>query len=536
MPNLSIIANIPAEIPIWVILANLTLHGVVALIFAFLAVRFTLWAVKEGWRPGPDGEHWTVTARRLWPVRRAQAFAVSFSAVAMAVATSVGVSGHTLVPAHAHAVCAILGAVFGAHLAGGRARRVMQPLGRRSLGQRWVGCLCLSLVLYVVAIATLLFASLMPKGFDGRGAVWALAFAAVIWAAIRGGGLRLAAALGLAFRAQAELQQRVDLLARRIGHPPVRVYVLRTGMLNAFALPQMPAIGVTEALLEHLSASEVDAICAHEIGHLTESRRTQRVRSALVWLVYLIFVALYVMRAFDVGGTVQLGVVFGFVYLKMTLAGKFLRHQEHRADAVAKEHEEEEGAYARALEKLYRLSLIPAILPGAGKTHPHLYDRLLSSGVTPTFPRPEAPKNGRSRVAVFGLVVGAFAYCGAIFVGAAAFRAHAEVGAEERLARFAVSGFSFFGVSQMAHEAYMKDDFAAAARLFQAAARLDRKMASAHYGAAQALAQANQCQTAEAELDEGERVTKAKGARDESMTPEYAASVAILVARCRLAH
>jgi hypothetical protein len=48
---------------------------------------------------------------------------------------------------------------------------------------------------------------------------------------------------------------------------------------------------------------------------------------------------------------------------------------------------------ARALARLYEDNLIPAVLPGRGRTHPDLYDRLLAVGVQPDFPRPTAPSS-----------------------------------------------------------------------------------------------------------------------------------------------
>ena len=63
---------------------------------------------------------------------------------------------------------------------------------------------------------------------------------------------------------------------------------------------------------------------------------------------------------------------------------------EMRADRLAQAHELDPGTYARALERLYQDSLLPAVEAKERATHPHLYDRLLAAGVTPDFPRPTA--------------------------------------------------------------------------------------------------------------------------------------------------
>ena len=64
---------------------------------------------------------------------------------------------------------------------------------------------------------------------------------------------------------------------------------------------------------------------------------------------------------------------------------------DRRADSEAILRQTDEGNYARALEKLYRINLIPAVMPARGQIHPHLYDRMLAAGVTPDFPRPKPP-------------------------------------------------------------------------------------------------------------------------------------------------
>ncbi|MEI9950222.1 MAG: hypothetical protein WDO74_14905 [Pseudomonadota bacterium] len=66
------------------------------------------------------------------------------------------------------------------------------------------------------------------------------------------------------------------------------------------------------------------------------------------------------------------------------------RRLEQRADSAASQNGQDEGEYALALERLYELNLIPAVTY-VRQTHPHLYDRLIASGSTPTFPRPRPP-------------------------------------------------------------------------------------------------------------------------------------------------
>jgi hypothetical protein len=72
---------------------------------------------------------------------------------------------------------------------------------------------------------------------------------------------------------------------------------------------------------------------------------------------------------------------------------------EERADKAGKAHEGEPGVYARALEKLYRSNLMPAVMRQKRAVHPHLYDRMLEAGVTPEFPRPKPPSRMMSLLA-----------------------------------------------------------------------------------------------------------------------------------------
>ena len=78
----------------------------------------------------------------------------------------------------------------------------------------------------------------------------------------------------------------------------------------------------------------------------------------------------------------------------MALIARFSRNfrnrMEKRADSMATVHEGDSGTYARALERLYQVNQVPAVV-SKSMVHPGLYDRLLAAGVTPSYPRPKAP-------------------------------------------------------------------------------------------------------------------------------------------------
>ena len=94
-------------------------------------------------------------------------------------------------------------------------------------------------------------------------------------------------------------------------------------------------------------------------------------------------------------------IILWLVVLLRTWAYVSLR-LELRADAAA--HGDVGGeTYARALERLYEVNLIPAVISGT-KTHPCLYDRMLAAGVEPSYPRPEPPAASVPRRALFASI------------------------------------------------------------------------------------------------------------------------------------
>ncbi len=73
-------------------------------------------------------------------------------------------------------------------------------------------------------------------------------------------------------RAQAPwLYEMVERLARRAGMPTPRVYLMPIHAPNAFATGRSPshaAVAVTQGLLELMDRRELEAVLAHEIGHV----------------------------------------------------------------------------------------------------------------------------------------------------------------------------------------------------------------------------------------------------------------------------
>ncbi len=168
------------------------------------------------------------------------------------------------------------------------------------------------------------------------------------------------------------------------------VLVLEDYRAIAFALPLQGAVGLTRKVVNLLTPDELRSIVDHELGHLGEPRGVLvgRVVASLTFAP-LPFMGIAA-RWHGITG-------IAVCYLSMLVIGfvsrRLSRAMELRADRFAVgDHPSETGAvYARALEKIYAANLIPASGLGRGQTHPDLYDRMLSAGLQPDFPRPKKP-------------------------------------------------------------------------------------------------------------------------------------------------
>lgn len=226
---------------------------------------------------------------------------------------------------------------------------------------------------------------------------------------LRGGALRLSRALRAVQAAPPRLLEIVRRAAERSGRDAPDTVVVPSAAVNAFAFVYAGVLGVTSALVDRLDDTELEAIVLHELGHLAESPAALRTR-ALSLTAFTSFALL------ELESRVSLWIVLVHVLVVIAIA-RWVRQRAHAleqaADAHAHDHVEE-GTYARALEKIYRLNLLPAV-QGGRRVHPDLYDRMIAAGVTPDYPRPPAPTQRRWLVAlvvvpvVFGIAIVAIA-------------------------------------------------------------------------------------------------------------------------------
>jgi Zn-dependent protease with chaperone function len=194
--------------------------------------------------------------------------------------------------------------------------------------------------------------------------------------------------LGLFLRMPARPVEMVQSIASKMNVPLREIYLMRSSAAQALALPNRQRLVFTDRLIEILTEAELAAVAAHELGHLTEARGDYYKRY-VVWCFALPWIFLKpVLHACGVAGFLLL---LCTSMLALSLFRKFSHKLELRADSIAKSRELDEGCYATALLKLYEDNLLPAVNANKRSTHPHLYDRVETAGITPDFPRPAPP-------------------------------------------------------------------------------------------------------------------------------------------------
>src|SRR6185369_4426250 len=143
----------------------------------------------------------------------------------------------------------------------------------------------------------------------------------------------------------------------------------------------------SERLLRLHADKEIAAICAHELGHLSESKLTRvgRLMGSMA-----IAPCLFVKPVFYTWGPAGVLFLLAGSWLLFLAARALSRTLEVRADRIGYANEADPGSYARALARLHEDNLIPAVMPRK-TTHPDLYDRLVNIGSPPDYVRPAKP-------------------------------------------------------------------------------------------------------------------------------------------------
>lgn len=480
-----------AALPAWVGWGTVLFYVPLAFILSTAASLLAAFLASIPLRRLRGGGHWTERARLAMPVRMATLLAM--------ITLPLLLGGLTVLYdgplARVHWTDLALWAGLAAFLP---AFAVRQRVERRfwnpppSLLDRLLGTVTVWIVLIPHFFTAAVMLALLPTDLNLT-AVLILAggFAAFTFFAV-GGGLFLARALGLARPASERLRRIVNERAERMGVRPAGLYELRWFRANAFAFPLTRRLAFTDGAMRTLGDDEIGAVAAHELGHLTESRLTALARSAAVFIVLPIAAGRLLHASFGpwalVGG-------FAFVLLLILMLRRLARRMEERADAIAGS-QQDATVYARALEKIYEANMIPAVLTGKRRVHPHLYDRLLASGVQPDYPRPKPPPRWPSTAAMaaaillvavlsLGLRVG-------LLLGSVMLRGHEPA----LLAFIAADGGEAAEAADLADLRDASGDHEAAAALFEAAVMLEPD--DVYYAARLAilLARTGQCEAA----------------------------------------
>lgn len=348
-----------------------------------------------------DAEHalelpWTERARRVYPLRRALAFATILVPVFVGVFDWLTVGPLSRVPAEVVGLCSALSALVAALLVRrAMTRRLPEPL-------RWPHgtprtALARLVLLYPHLLVVLLTFMILPPRFNLW--VWiTLGVVAVLMVAVMWGRqLVVARWLGLVAPAGEKLAAAVRLAEERVGVSVRATVEVPLAAANALAFPLSRELAFTRPAVDNLEVEELAAIAAHELGHVAEKWHVSLLRMIAPLILLPIAAARPLVGTIGVWGLVAAEVL---LLVSLIMLRRLARRMEERADQVAHAHQVEPGRYAKALERLYRLNLIPAVLASRRRVHPHLYDRLTAAGVVPDYPRPPPPSRFRSRGAL----------------------------------------------------------------------------------------------------------------------------------------
>lgn len=352
------------------------------------------WLALIPWRRSTTA-HWTERARLLFPARRAARINLFLLTILVSAMTS------AFAPQLDHLIT-VLPPFFGALLAGYFLSRETYP-GMTFM--QWLQFIVVIGLFLSPAIVLFTAAYVMPGNFGLT--TWIIAAcAAVLLLSLQFGlNVRMLRYLHIFRPAPERLSILVRDVSEKMSVPAPATWVVNAAISNAAALAGPRQLVFTEKLLATHSDDEIKAICAHELGHLTEPETVRLTRLLLplfalpvvFWrpIDFLISPALVEFSMYSPLNAYlcsALIILIPIVFL-VIFALRLGRRMEKRADQVAVRHQEDPAVYARALERLYQTNQLPAVMPRRLRpsVHPNLYDRMLAAGITPDFPKPAAP-------------------------------------------------------------------------------------------------------------------------------------------------
>jgi hypothetical protein len=207
--------------------------------------------------------------------------------------------------------------------------------------------------------------------------------------------LEILCRLGLADPAGDSISAMVERTAGRVGIEAPEVFIVEHHQPNAFAFPWRGKVAFTGRAVEVLSTEELESVALHELGHMAESPSASAMRQAMHFALVPAVVAKPILLTYGSLGILALLIVFAGLLVAVRL---FARNMESRSDAHAAQYDDG-AAYGRALEKVYRIGRIPAVL--RRPSHGQLQERLQGAGLTSGYHPPAPPPRGVALVSVF---------------------------------------------------------------------------------------------------------------------------------------
>lgn len=380
---------------------------VLLMLWAYLTARIANWV--GGWIAMRGfvrytGSQWVERARLASPPRAATAMGVIILGVVFGTAiggwATVWLEGHNvgMMPYPPMLAAACLGAIHGRVRI--CARFVQWPV---TLG-RWLTATFTVMVLFPALPVVTVLAVIMPSTWSGATVAYLVA-GGLLLAGPTAWNIRLGRMLCLIRPASPRVARIVAVIAERSQCQPLAVWEMSLLMANAVAFPTQRQIAITSEATASMNDAELAAISAHELGHLQEDRSTHWMRqlASMSWLPLCLIKPVH--AYWEMHGVMALLVI---VWISSSWFSRFSRKMEYAADAAAQRTQSDPAAYAKALERLHEVNLMPAVHDSRTQTYPHLYDRMLAAGVQPDYPRPLPPPR---LPALAGVLVALFAGC-----------------------------------------------------------------------------------------------------------------------------
>ena len=345
-------------------------------------------------------DHWTEQARNAYAARVSIGWAVATVPAGIWLLATITIGPIGWLPSWLFGLAGVIAAVFVI----ARVSWALEGLVLRQPIPAWRSFLRRFLVRLLPLLSIVALALSAPPRLSSPWMVlWVPAAIAVAFS-LRS-QLEYLARFGLAAPADERLTSIVIKAADRAGVEAPVVYVIEHHQPNAVAFPWRGAMAFTNRAVTELTDDELGSVALHELGHLTESAAKSRLRQATQfgWIP----VAAVKPILGSLGSEGLLAVVVVLLGL-LVVVRRFAARMEARSDQHVIANLDLAGTYGKALEKVYRIGLIPAVL--RRPSHGQLHDRLEACGLSPDFeppaPPPIRPLVASTAVAVLvGLVI-----------------------------------------------------------------------------------------------------------------------------------